>query len=544
MDAGPSPDQAQVADFGAMLRRRWWVVLAGVIIGVLLALEIIALSSKTYQSTASVLVTSTGVGAEDVAGGRTSGEINLDTEAQLLTSTAVSTGAQKLLRSAEDPRDLADRVMASVPPNTSVLDISFSAPTPEDAQRGAQAFADAYLGARKASAAAKVAEQVKGLQSQIAALQKSLQEVTGKIAALPESSPDHAYAIAQQNVLVNQISLLNGRLSPLLANAITPGQIIANAKLPLAPTSPNPLIYVPSGLLGGLLLGLALAALLQRVDRRVHGAADLRRAAGLPVLSSVPIKSLSALAAGFNAPASPTGQAFRRLRNLLVARYAGAGQIVLVAGVDRRATGSVVATNLASALARSGSSTVLVCADLESRSFMPLVGLPEEVGLAEVLLRTRDLADVRRPVPGLSRLQVVGPGLAVAAAQDRVQFDELVDVLQTLQQERSAFIVVEAPPTTTSADAQALGGLADVVILAVEARHTLRRDVTDAVAEFSGVQAEVIGAVIVTFARRVRRQARRSAAKEGGLEREPMAELALNGIEVPTEELADVRRQW
>jgi capsular polysaccharide biosynthesis protein/Mrp family chromosome partitioning ATPase len=545
MEARPSPDQAQVADFGAMLRRRWWVVVAGGIVGLLLALEIITLATKTYTATASVLVTSTGIGsADEIAGGRTSGEINLDTEAQLLTSIDVATRAQALLKSPEDPRALADRVMATVPPNTSVLEVSFSAGTPEDAQRGAQAFATAYLDARKATAATRVAEQVKSLQSQIATLQKSLQDVTGKIAALPESSPDHAYAVAQQNVLVNQISQLNARLSPLLGSSIVPGRTITNAKLPTVPASPNPMVYLLSGLLGGLLVGLALAVLLQRVDRRVHSAADVRRAAGLPVLCSVPIKSLSALAAGFNAPASPTGQAFRRLRNLLVARYSGAGNIVLVAGVSRGATGSVVATNLASALARSGARTVLVCADLQSRSFTPLVGMPESAGLAEVLLGTASLNDVRRSVPGLPRLQVVGPGRSIDAAADRAQSDELIDVLQALQQERSAFVVVEAPPTSTGADAQALAALADVVILAVEARQTLRRDVADAMVEFSGVQAEVIGAVIVTFTRRVLRRARRTAAAEGSSDSEPIAELALNNIDVPTEELADVRRRW
>jgi Mrp family chromosome partitioning ATPase/capsular polysaccharide biosynthesis protein len=542
MEARPTPDYVQVADYGAMLRRRWWVVLLGMLVGLLLALELLALSTKTYVATASVLVTSTGTSSDDVAGGRTSGEINLDTEAQLLTSIDVATAAQALLKSTEDPRVLADHVTATVPANTSVLEISYSAATPEDAQRGAQAFAKAYLDNRLATATARVSGQVKALQSQLASLQKSLQEVTGKVAALPETSPDHALAVAQQNVLVNLITQLNARLSPLQANAIEPGRTIANAKLPAVPSDPNPLIYLPSGLLGGLLLGLAVAALLQRVDRRVHGAADVRRAGGPPVLSSVPIKNLTAVAAGFTAPSSPAGQAFRRLRNQLVARYPGTGQIVLVAGVAKGVAGSVVATNLASSLARAGANTILVCADLRSRSCVPLVGLHEYQGLAEVLLGTVDLADVRRPVPGLSRLQVIGPGLATRAAEERVQSDTLVDVLQKLQEERSAFVVVEAPPTSTSADAQALAALADVVILAVEARQTLRRDVVDAMAEFGGVEAVVVGAVIVTFARRVLRKARRRASARPVPEGEPIPELALNPEMLPAGELADVRR--
>jgi Mrp family chromosome partitioning ATPase len=166
--------------------------------------------------------------------------------------------------------------------------------------------------------------------------------------------------------------------------------------------------------------------------------------------------------------------------------------------------------------------------------------------LAEVLLGTANLADVRRPVPGLPRLQVVGPGLSTGPAEERVQSDTLVDVLEALQGERSAFVVVEAPPTSTSADAQALAAMADVVILAVEPHQTLRRDLADAVAEFGGVQAEVIGAVIVTYARRVLRQARRSASAPGDPGNGPMAELARNlempPIEEPTEELAVRRR--
>ena len=281
--------------------------------------------------------------------------------------------------------------------------------------------------------------------------------------------------------------------------------MINSPKLPDAPTDPNPKIYLPSGLLLGVLVGLGFAALLQRVDKRVHNEADLRRTSGLPVLTTVPINRLSSIAAGISSHSSPAGQAFRRLRNLLVSKYPGSGQIILVAGVAKGVSGSLVAANLASTLARAGSDTVLVCADLRSRSTLPLVGLEDDKGLAEVLIGSTELAKVRRAVPGLPRLQVVGPGMV--DAEEWVQSEALVDLLQQLQQERSAFVVVEAPPTSVSADAQALAALADVVILAVEGRHTLRRDVSDAIDEFDRVGAEVLGSVLVAFTRRVIRQA-------------------------------------
>lgn len=516
MEARP-PDSVQVADYGAMLRRRWWVLALGALVGLLLAIEVLVLSTKTYEATAGVNVLPTGVENSSVAGARTGGEINLDTEAQLLKSVDVSTRAKALLKVPDEPRDLAANVTVAVPPNTSVLNISYAAPTPEDAQRGAQAFAQAYLDNRAAVATAKLKSDQTALTAQIATATKRLQEVTGKKAALPQTSPDWAEADAQEKIQVARITQLSNNLSPIeaaLAAKVTPGKVINSPKLPDAPTDPNPTIYLPSGLLLGLLIGLGFAVLLQRVDKRVHNEADLRRTAGLPVLTTVPINRLSSIAAGISSHSSPAGQAFRRLRNLLVSKYPGSGQIILVAGVAKGVSGSLVAANLASTLARAGSDTVLVCADLRSRSSLPLVGLEDDKGLAEVLIGSTDLAKVRRPVPGLPRLQVIGPGMV--DAEEWVQSEALVDLLQQLQQERSAFVVVEAPPTSVSADAQALAALADVVILAVEGRHTLRRDVIDAVDEFDRVGAEVLGSVLVAFTRRVIRQARRQSGTATG----------------------------
>lgn len=508
MDGRPTPDSTQVADYGMLLRRRWWVVLLGGIVGLLLAVEFMALSGKTYVSSASVLVSATDTGdSTDVEGSRTNGAINLDTEAQLVTSLDVATRAKALLKAAEDPRTLAQNVRSVVPPNTSILQISYSAPTPEDSQRGAQAFAQAYLDNRGTTATTRVQSQIKALQGQIAAVSRNLQAATGKKAALPTSSPDYAYAAAQENTYTQQISQLTARLNPLLTTAVTPGRIITSARLPTTATDPNPRVYLPSGLLLGLLFGLGFAGLLQRVDKRIHSEADVRRAVDLPVIASVPISKPEALAAAFLAPSGRAGQAFRRLRNLLVSRVPTTGKIVLVAGTSRGLSGSVVAANLAGTLARAGSNAVVVCADPNSR-ILPLIGLRESAGLSEALIGTVDLSIVRRPLKGLSRLQVIGPGLSRDMLAERVQSEAFIDLLETLRQERSAFIIVEAPPTSSTADAQALAALADVVILAVEAQQSVRSHLVDAMAQLDRVQAEVLGAVLVNLSRKVLRWAR------------------------------------
>src|SRR5918992_543127 len=107
-----------VSDYLGMLRRHWWVVLLLVLTGVGGAVLVTHVQPKVYESATSVLVQPAGQDT-NVVGGRTKGDINLDTEAQLVRSTAVAVGAAEWLRDSTPPDLLARDVRAEVPPNTS-----------------------------------------------------------------------------------------------------------------------------------------------------------------------------------------------------------------------------------------------------------------------------------------------------------------------------------------------------------------------------------------------------------------------------------------
>lgn len=224
----------RVPGYGAMLRRRWWVALAA-LVGLLVAVVIPTLDEKTYVATAGVLVLPTGVDSASAAGGRAGGEIDLDAEAQLLKSAEVATRAKALLQVPDEPRDLAANVTVDVPANVSVLNISYSAATPQDAQRSVKAFADAYLDNRAAVATARLKTRAAALQAQIAAVRTTLQQVISKKAALSVSSPERAHADAQERVLIDRIAQLSAELGPIetaLAAKVQPGRMITGPSLP------------------------------------------------------------------------------------------------------------------------------------------------------------------------------------------------------------------------------------------------------------------------------------------------------------------------
>ena len=141
------PDSFEAADYVGVLRRRWWIVLALTCVGIVGAFGYVTVAPKSYIATASVNVNPTAADQSNaVAGSRTSGAtVNLDTEAQVVTSTAVATLAGKTLHSTLTPYKLAAQINVTVPPNSSILDIACKASTAVGAADCANDFAKAYL---------------------------------------------------------------------------------------------------------------------------------------------------------------------------------------------------------------------------------------------------------------------------------------------------------------------------------------------------------------------------------------------------------------
>ena len=213
-------DGSDFAELLARVRRHWWLVALLGVAGMAGAAVIVAHQPKVYEASTSVLVQPVSAGQDtSVAGGRTRGDLNLDTEAQLVQSTAVATEAGKLLRVTTPPDQLAVGVTVDVPANTSVLVVTYAAATPARAQAGSHAFAQAYLQNRQDSAAADLAGQLATVNNKLQQLNGQLAQINVQLAAASPQSATKANLDSQRSTVVTQINTLTGRanFAPLLA---------------------------------------------------------------------------------------------------------------------------------------------------------------------------------------------------------------------------------------------------------------------------------------------------------------------------------------
>ncbi|HET8660389.1 MAG TPA: Wzz/FepE/Etk N-terminal domain-containing protein [Micromonosporaceae bacterium] len=474
-------------DYFGWLRRRWWILAAGALVGLAAAAGFTAIQPRTYTATTSVQVRQIGPDANPNA------KVNLDTEAQIIRSTVVATRARALLRAAEPPESLARRVQVTVPPNSQVLHVSFDSPTRAGARDGSRAFTQAYLDLRVDIARRDLDTAIAELRKQIDDTNRQLTQVAGKIASLPPSNVERQRAEADRSVLTNQLGTLNGRLSPLLATALDPGLIISEPSLPARPSSPNRVLNLASGFGAGLLLGIALAMLLDRLDTRVRRGRDIADRLGVPVLLELPGR----LPAPVLLPATDRmSRELGRLRNVLLTTVpepaSGGRRMLLAAASPGGATGFLVG-NLAAAYARTGAQVAVVTTNPES-PLAAMAGNDPGSGLAEVLRRDLPALAALTAVPAVPQLRVLLPGQLDPEAELPVA--GLLDVLAELA-DRFDHVLIETAPPGLAVEAQALASHVDAVLLVAEARRTRTREVTAAIQQFEQVQAPVTGAVLV-----------------------------------------------
>ena len=179
-------------------------------------------------------------------------------------------------------------------------------------------------------------------------------------------------------------------------------ELVQPANPPSSPSSPKPLRNVLLGIVLGALLGFGLAALLERIDRRVRTVDEFEELYAAPILARIPRSPrLTKKQTEAIGPQTPEGEAFRVLRaNLRYFNVDGELRSILITSPEAGDGKSTVARVLATTMAEMGDDVVLVEGDLrKGGDLLDVTGSPSS-GLSNVLTGTpfeKVLIDDRRP---------------------------------------------------------------------------------------------------------------------------------------------------
>jgi capsular polysaccharide biosynthesis protein len=496
MNSPHRPD-FEPGDFLGVLRRRWLTLVVLTIVGAVAGGVYVKFAPKIYTATASVYVQATGANANQVANGRTSGAVNMDSEAQIVQSVTIATLAAHALHSTATPTTLSKHITVTVPANSQVLQVSCSQSTANASAACAQAFATQFLKYQTDTANSQLHATLTQLGSQVTALQQDVAKLTAEIRSLPANSSQVAAANAQLSSDNNQLGTLDHQVATTSANLAdnSAGWIITAAAPPTKPTSPKKTLILPGGLIVGLLLGLIGAAVSDRRDQRVHDAADLERQLDLPVMLWIPSRERHPQPT-LAAPRSRAGQLFGELAYSTAAALGEGNHVLFVAGVSAGTSAGVTAASLAAALARTHSDVVLVCADMNGSVIPQLFGLGSDRGLAEVLAGKSSIWEVAQRPADYPRLRVITPGLDTSHVLYDFQHDVNRALIADLRRQTS-IVIIEAQAGAAGGDTFSLAEFADAALIVAEVGNTRRPEIAETLQRLQRLHTPVLGAALV-----------------------------------------------
>lgn len=506
------PDEGDLLrdQFRQLLRYRALLV-AGVLVGLLGGALLAFSGADSYSATSEVMVRAA---TEDpfASGATADKNINIGTERQTALSSTVADAAA---RTAHAPvATMTHCLQVTNPPNTLVLRFTCTTASASGAAAWVNAFTKAYLDNRQAQTRATIQRMVASYQAQLDPMVSQRNDILDQIEQA-KSSQIVGTLVSSQTNLLSRITELSADISALRALDTTPGLVIKPGVAPGAPSGPGLATMLGLGGAVGIALGLLGAWVRLVFDPTARSDAEVTRALGAPVLGTLPRQRRRDAADG--AAAEPDGgpallassrgdvrlaEEYRAVAFRLThdKRFADRRRLLVVAPRGSGDAPAAVAANLSASFAEMGMEVLLVEADLRAPA---------------LAARLRTVDGVR---PGWARTPGLGEGGWPAGLQvpidagesgsfDLVPGRRVRNVARALTSspagrlfaeadEPGSAVVVLAPPVLTYADAVALAGRVEGVVVVCDPRAVHRADLERVRELIDAAGAHVLGVVL------------------------------------------------
>jgi capsular exopolysaccharide synthesis family protein len=427
-----------IQDFARLLRARWLIVCVTVAVGLGGAVAITLLTTPLYEASTRLFVSTTSSGAaSEIYQGNLSAQQRVLSYTKLLMGETLAQRTVDKLHLDMSAEALRKRVKANSPPDTVLIDVSVLDPSPVRARDIADALSDEFVG------------------------------MVSELETPPEGDRPDARVVVEQH-------------ASLPTNAVIPR------------TTRNLIV----GLALGVLMGIGLAVLRDRLDNTVKNRPILEEVTGAGLVATIPLdrERRKHPAIIFASDRSAIAESFRELRTNLQFLEVDDPPRVLVVTSSLPAEGkSTTAINLALALAEAEHNVVLVDGDMRRPKLDTYLDLIGSVGFSTVLTSRASLHEVLQKTR-FPRLTVLTSGTIPPNPSELLGSMAAHKVLNEL---RAAFdfVIVDSSPLLAATDTAVLAAASDGVLMIARFAETKREQLAHGVGNLTNVGARILGGI-------------------------------------------------
>ena len=495
----------ELRDLIKPLRRWWWLLLLSTLLATVSSFFYVRQQPPVYRATTTLMV-----GNELWKPNPQGGELYLAEQlARRYADMAMRRPIQEATMRALETGQLPN-YRARVVPNTQLLEITVVDPNPERAQLFANELARQLI-ALNPNTSADDAERAAFVEEQLDQLQRAIRETQAQIeqkqAELSEvySAREIARLDEEIQTLQRHLNNLRGLYADLYANttegAVNTLSVLEPAPLPTRPIQEFGWSMVLLAGAVGLMLAAGAAYGMEYLNDTIAEPDQVERFLNLPLLGSVPkLRKLSIekLLAADNSDYAFFDEAYWRVCTNLLHRFRKHGIVsVLVTSTVPNEGKTLTSIQLALMLANTGRRVVLVDTDLRNPQLHELLGLSNEVGVADFLADPRVQVEDLLQKFGSSELYVMTAGeIDASHIPTLLESHHIPTLLSSLRALGVETVLMDSAPVGVVSDTVGLAMFVDAVVYVVEAGVTRRQEIRRALRQLQNMDAFVLGTVL------------------------------------------------
>jgi polysaccharide biosynthesis transport protein len=268
-------------------------------------------------------------------------------------------------------------------------------------------------------------------------------------------------------------------------NALPDVSILDTAVAPRLPSSDTTIAIILVAVGASIGIGLLLALLLDRLDKRFRYPEQATHELGLDIVGAIPSYRNPTNAAARLEEASQLIESFRTIALSIRSAFDGMGPVQLTISSPGPGDGkSFTSANLSSALADSGYRTLLIDGDIRRgglhETFAPFDHPPDRVselmtpGLLDYLAGDAQLDDVVRQTQHHVNLSIIPTGTRRSKGPELLASERMTSMIRELRTQFDA-IIVDSAPLGAGIDAYALGAATGNLVIVLRAGETDRK---------------------------------------------------------------------
>ena len=274
-------------------------------------------------------------------------------------------------------------------------------------------------------------------------------------------------------------------------------RVVDAAETPLGPTSPNKVNNLLLALFGGATLAVGLAFFFEYLDNRIKSPGEVKEHLGLPFLGMVPAlfdKDLKTPLISNGVPGNFL-ESIRAVRTNMLFSSADEGcRSVVITSTGPGEGKTLVATNLAVALAQTGQLVLLIDADMRKPRVHTVFDKTQAPGLSNFLVGDAKASEAIRTtrVPGLWLIPAGPYSPNPAELLGSKRFQDFMSSSST----QFDWVIIDTPPVMAVTDSSVLAHMATGVLFVVGAEMTSRYVAQRALEQLDHAHARFLGAVL------------------------------------------------